>query len=91
MLAIGGLIVSVSLLWPFIRPKRGYGEDPVSAIIRSDFYVKTEKKPMNSSQTDSYLSLGFHREFEAGDVLLQRVQPRAERKGPIDLVVINGR
>lgn len=91
ILAVGGLVVSFSLLWPFLRPKRDYNEDPVSALIGSDVYVKAEKKPAANSETGSYLSLGFHREFEAGDVSLQRVQPHAERKGPIDLPAMHGR
>ena len=89
VLSVGGLVVSFSLLWPFIKPRRQYEEDAVF-LLGGDVYVKAEEKTTNNSGTGSFLNVGFHKDFEPGDLSLQRIQPRPERKGPIDLPFRDG-
>ena len=89
VLSVGGLVVSFSILWPFIRPRRQYEEDAVF-LLGGDIYVKAEEKSTNNSGTGSFLNVEFHKDFESGDISVQRIQPWSERKGPIDLPFRDG-
>ena len=89
VLSVGGLVVSFSIPWPFIRPRRQYEEDAVF-LLGGDIYVKAEEKSTNNLGTGSFLNVEFHKDFESGDISVQRIQPWSERKGPIDLPFRDG-
>lgn len=90
VLSVGGLVISVALLFPLLRRKsRGwnnYHNEPIN-FFGDEVYIKAEEtsKDLTKPESKQAVNLGFHKDFEPGDVSLRKVQPKGEKAEPIDL------